>query len=221
MPPAIEFFFDYISPYAYLAWTQIHRMAARHGREVRPTPVLFAGLLNANGQLGPAEIPSKRLYVFKDALRSASLLGLPFRGPPTHPYNPLLSLRITHAELDKPHAVRVIDRLFHATWGSGAGVETADQVAAVLTELGLDVADVMARAHSAAIKQALRDNTDRAVAAGVFGVPTMLVGGELFWGYDSLGHLDRYLAGQESLDRSLVEQWARITSTADRRRDRT
>lgn len=217
MSRTIEFLFDYVSPYAYLAWTQIRSLARRHGSNLRRIPVLFAGLLQANGQLGPAEIPRKRLYMFKDALRTANVLGVPLIPPPSHPFNPLLALRVTCAEIDAPHTEHLIDRLFHAAWGSGQGVETPAQVARVLRELELDADEVITRASSPIAKQRLRDETDRALASGSFGVPTMLVNDELFWGCDSLGHLDRYLAGQESLDPSLIEQWRVIVPTAERR----
>lgn len=220
MTQAIEFLFDYISPYAYLAWTQIAELGRRHDRDVEPIPVLLAGLLNANGQLGPAEITNKRIYVFKDSMRSAKVLGVPFVCPATHPFNPLLSLRVTCAVTMPEDRTRLIDHLFHAAWGSGAGIETVPQVSAVLSEIGLDVDGVIARASSPEIKQQLRDNTDRAVAAGTFGVPTMLVDGELFWGYDSFPHLERYLAGEQSLDGSQIERWKNIRASAGRRRDR-
>lgn len=80
---AMLFYFDFISPYAYLAWTQLPALAARHERELVPVPVLFAALLNAHGQKGPAEIPAKRIYLFKDVCRKAHLLGLPPPSPPT------------------------------------------------------------------------------------------------------------------------------------------
>src|SRR5512140_3653821 len=97
---AIRFCFDYVSPYAYLAWTQIHALAARHGREVTPVPVLFAALLDAAGTKGPAEIPAKRGYVFKDVLRSAHRLRVPLVPPPAHPFNPLLALRVSSLDLE-------------------------------------------------------------------------------------------------------------------------
>ena len=220
MSTSIQFLFDYISPYAYLAWTQLPKLARRHGCSVEPIPVLFAGLLNANGQLGPAEVPSKRVYVFKDAMRSAHNLGLPLVPPPTHPFRPLLSLRVSCLETLGEQRWRVIDSLFHATWGSGAGVETGEQVSAVLANLGLDPTDIIAQASTVKIKQRLRDNTAQAIAAGVFGVPTMLIGGELFWGYDSFGHIDRFLSGKEALDTTLVQRWIDIRATAERRRER-
>src|SRR5687768_5710550 len=92
----LKFFFDYVSPYAYIGWTQIHRIAEAHARSVLPVPILFAGLLNAHGQKGPAEVSAKRLYVIKDAYRKAIRFGLPpLVPPPTHPFNPLLALRVS------------------------------------------------------------------------------------------------------------------------------
>ena len=99
---AVTYYFDYISPYAYLAWTQVHRVAAPHGRAVESVPVLFAALLDANGQKGPAEIPRKRVYLFKDVIRSAHSLGEPIAPPASHPFNPLLALRVTAADLPAP-----------------------------------------------------------------------------------------------------------------------
>src|SRR5262245_43770609 len=82
MAAPIDFYFDFVSPYAYLGWTQIHALAARHGRTVRAVPTLFAALLNHSGTLGPAEIPLKRVYIFKDALRTAKVFGVPLEPPP-------------------------------------------------------------------------------------------------------------------------------------------
>lgn len=92
MSEPISFHFDYLSPYAYLAWTQLHALAAQDGRDVLPVPTLLAALLDHSGSRGPAEIPAKRVYIFKDALRSARVLGLPLAPPPRHPFNPLLAL---------------------------------------------------------------------------------------------------------------------------------
>ena len=114
MSAPLRFYFDYISPYAYLAWTQIHALAARHGRTVEPVPVLFAALLDANGQRGPAEIPRKRVYIFKDTLRTAHLLGVPLGGPKTHPFNPLLALRVSSLPMEPETRRRLIDKLYAA-----------------------------------------------------------------------------------------------------------
>jgi 2-hydroxychromene-2-carboxylate isomerase len=218
-PPTIRFLFDFISPYAYLAWTQIHALAERAGAVVQPEPVLFAALLNANGQKGPAEIPSKRLYVFKDALRRAARFGVPISPPPTHPFNPLLALRAASLPLPAPARRRLIDGLYAATWGGGQGIEGAGEVSAAATAAGLDGEGVVRDAQSPEAKARLRAQTDAALAAGAFGVPTMIVGEELFWGSDSLPELEAHLRGDDPVQRAdaaAIARWAAITPSARR-----
>src|SRR5262245_43625018 len=94
MPRSIRFFFDFISPYSYLAWTQLPQLAQRHSCTVQATPVLFAALLDAHGTKGPAEVPARRRYVMKDIARKAHAFGVPIDVPFAHPFNPLLALRI-------------------------------------------------------------------------------------------------------------------------------
>jgi 2-hydroxychromene-2-carboxylate isomerase len=205
----IDFYFDFISPYAYLGWTQIHALAARHGQTVRPIPILFAALLNHSNTRGPAEIPAKRAYLFKDTKRLAATFGVPFAPPPTHPFNPLLALRVAGVAAD----TRVIDALFRATWGGGGGVETVDAIARVLGE---DAAPLLAEAAAPAAKQRLRDATDAAIAAGVFGVPSMIADGELFWGCDSLPHLERFLDGDDPITPADVAAFRALVPSATR-----
>lgn len=214
--PVVRFLFDFISPYAYLAWTQIHAVVERRGAAIEPVPVLFAALLNAHGQKGPAEIPPKREYMFKDVLRSAYRLGIPLVPPPTHPFNPLLALRAASLDLPAPARRALIDRLFQATWGGGRGVDSAEAVAAAATAAGLDGAAIVAEATAEATKVRLRQRTEEAIAAGVFGVPTMITGQELFWGFDALEHLDGYLRGDDPLDPVLLQRWSSILASARR-----
>ncbi len=211
----MRFHLDYISPYAYIAWTQIHALAERHGRTVEPVPVLFAAMLNANDTRGPAEIPAKRIYIFKDVLRTAAHLGIPLVPPPAHPFNPLLALRVTALPMSAASRRALIDRLFAATWGGGGGVTDRDVVDRIAAEVG--VADASERASAPAIKQQIRDSTAAAIAEGVFGVPTVTVDGELFWGYDSFGHIDRFLAGDARLDPDALARWIDLPAAARRR----
>jgi len=210
----LRFCFDYISPYAYLAWHRIHGLAECHGRTVQPVPILFAALLNHHGHKGPAEIPSKRVYVFKDVVRTAAVQGVPLQPPPSHPFNPLLALRLTTAVTEPVQQRALIDALFHATWGGGDGVTDPDAVAALAEEVG--VSDAVARATDPAVKEAVKQATADALAAGVFGVPTVLVDGELFWGVDSLDHLERFLAGRDPVTPELLDQWADLPASAGR-----
>lgn len=213
----IRFHLDFISPYAYLAWTQIHALADRCGAVVEVAPVLFAGLLNHHGQKGPAEIPAKRRYVFKDTLRRAILLGVPVAPPSSHPFNPLLALRAVMAA--PPDAKRaLVDGLFAATWGRAAvkGIDRAEVVESVARDAGLDGAALVARAAAPDVKDALRRATEDAIAAGVFGVPSMQVGAEIFWGLDSFDLLEHHLRGEDPITPELLETLLAIPSSAQR-----
>ena len=98
--PSIKFYFDYISHNAYIAWTQIDDLAKKYSRQIEPIPVLFAGLLNAHNQLGPAEVKAKRNWMLGNTLRKAAVLNIPLNPPASHPYNPLLSLRASLIEVE-------------------------------------------------------------------------------------------------------------------------
>ena len=215
-PTPLAFYFDFVSPYAFIAWTQVHAIAERNGRTVTPIPVLFAGLLDAHGTKGPAEIPAKRTYTFRDAYRKAHRLGLPtLRPPPSHPFNPLLALRVSTLPLDAHDQRRLIDALYENTWVNGAGVETPESVAAAATRVGLD-GDALVRAATAPeAKERLRAATAEAVARGVFGVPTVLVDGEVFWGTDGLELIEGFLRGEDPVPLDLA--WAERPVTAMRR----
>jgi len=213
----VRFYFDFLSPYAYIAWTQIHPLAERYGRDIDAVPILFAALLGTHGTKGPAEIPAKRLYVFKDVMRTARVLGLPLSPPPAHPFNPLLALRVASSDLDRPARRRLIDGLYRATWGGGPGVNDPAVVARIADEAGLDGAALVAGAERDEIKARVKAQTDEALALGAFGIPSILVDGELFWGYDSFGHVERRLAGRDPLDDLDLKRWKDLPASARRR----
>ena len=215
-PKQVAFYLDFVSPYAFLAWTQVHAIAARHGAIVEPIPVLFAGLLDAHGTKGPAEIPAKRAYTFRDAYRKAHRLGLPvLRPPPSHPFNPLVALRVASQPLEPDAKRRLIDALFENTWVNGAGVETPEAVAAAASRAGLDGEALVRAALTPESKERLKGATADAVAHGVFGVPTVLVDGEIFWGTDGLELVEGFLRGEDPVPKDL--SWADRPVTAMRR----
>jgi 2-hydroxychromene-2-carboxylate isomerase len=188
MPAATEvsFVYDVISPFAYLALPRLKELPAH--AQLSYVPVLFAGLLQHFGQLGPAEIPAKRRFTYRFALWRARRLGLPMRMPPRHPFNPLSALRlILAAGNDARAATTVLDAVFRD------GRDVSDP--AVIAQLG-EALGVAAPAQAIAreeIKQRLRANTDWAIARGVFGVPTLVIGDELFWGHDAIDMALDYL----------------------------
>ncbi|CAN5518354.1 2-hydroxychromene-2-carboxylate isomerase [soil metagenome] len=203
MSDPIVFYLDFISPYAYVAWNQVHAIAKKHDRTVTPIPILFAAVLDAHGQKGPAEIPAKRVYTFKDALRKAHHAGLPLVPPPSHPFNPLLALRVASLPMDPTAQRKVIDALYDATWRTGAGVENAALVENAVTQAGFDGPALVNAASEASAKDRLRDATKAAIDRGVFGVPTVAIGDELFWGVDGLAFVDAFLRGEDPVPSDL------------------
>ena len=203
----LRFYFDYVSPNAYLAWTQLPVLADRHGVVIEPVPVLFAGLLGAHGRVGPAEVPVVMRWMWKNILRKTLILGVPFNPPAFHPFNPLLALRVSSLSLHPSERSRLIDALFRAVWVRGLHVSEPEAVRSVADEAGLPGAELVARAGDAGAKSKLRAQTDEAIARGVFGVPTIAAGDELFWGYDDWPQLARFLEGADPLDPDTWKKW--------------
>ncbi|MEM7136736.1 MAG: 2-hydroxychromene-2-carboxylate isomerase [Myxococcota bacterium] len=212
----LRFHFDYLSPYSYLAWQDVRPMCRTHGLQLEPAPTLLAALLNHHGHKGPGEIPPKRAYVYRDCLRRAVAKGLAFEAPHSHPFLPLLPLRVTC--LDMPRDVReaLIDRLFAATWAHSEDVSDSDVVGGICEDLG--IADALLRAEEPGTKARLRATTEDAIAHGVFGVPTMIVADALFWGTDSFVHLERYLVGDDPVQTADLSAWDALEPSARRRR---
>lgn len=197
--PTIRFLFDYISTNAYLAWLVLPDLARRHGATVEPVPVLFAGLLGATGMFGPAEVPQKARWMWRNNLRKAARLGVPLTRPAFHPFNPLLALRASGLPMDDTARTRLITGLFDAVWVHEQHVSEPAVVAAVADAAGLDGRRIVAQANEPEAKARLRRQTDEAIAIGVFGVPSMVVGQEVFWGYDDFPYLEDYVAGRDPL----------------------
>ncbi len=181
----IGWYFDFVSPYSYIAFKRLHELP--RDVEVELKPVLFAALLNHFGQKGPAELSTKRRFAYRWCTWWAQSLGIPFRFPASHPFNPLHHLRLAIAADATP---RNVGRIFDALWTTGAEPSDPTAFAALAKDLGVD----QTRLGAPEVKDALRRNTEDAIARGVFGVPTYEVEGELFWGADSIGFLNAFLA---------------------------
>ncbi len=208
----MQFLFDFVSPYSYVAWKRVHALAARHGRTVEAVPVLFAALLDHHGHKGPAEIPSKRDHMAKQLLRIAAREGIPLAPPPAHPFNPVAALCV--ACLGHPDRRRLIDVVFDAVWAGGPGVAEPDTLAKVLDAAGFQGEALVVERKRGSGR--LRANTRSAIEAGVFGVPTILVDGELFWGFDSFPDVDAFLAGRDRIDEDALARWRTLPAAAVR-----
>lgn len=212
----LSFYFDYISHNAYLAWVRVIPLCEKHDLILNPMPVLFGALLTANGQLGPAEIRDKSLWMLRDVLRKSKQHDIPIAPPASHPFNPLAALRATCTNMNDGQRIALVTALFEATWVYGRDVSDAGVVADVVTSVGLDAEQVTKDAHSDEVKTRLRRQTEEALASGVFGVPTMILQSRLFWGFDDLGSLDIFAAGADPLRDDDIEPWLDVKPSVQR-----
>jgi len=189
----IEFLFDVVSPFAYLAFERLSQALEGCSYVVDYRPVLFAGLLQHWGQKGPAEMESKRAWTFRHVHWQAAQQGTPMHTPAQHPFNPLPLLRLALA--CGPNRF-VVEQLFRHVWDAGGADATDPERLAALTARlapGRDPA-------GDDVKRELRESTELAIAEGVFGVPSMLCEGRLFWGLDALPMLRAAVAGEAWFD---------------------
>jgi 2-hydroxychromene-2-carboxylate isomerase len=203
----LRWYFDVISPFAALQWPKVKALAAR--RDVVLVPVLLAAVLAARGQKGPAEIPGKREFTYRHVLWQAREAGVPLEFPPAHPFNPVTALRLCIAG---GCTVAVVDAVFDWIWVQGRAGDNSDALQPLLQQLGID-ADAVA---DPAVKNALRANTDAALAAGVFGVPTLQVGDALFWGNDAHAFALAVLDDPALLDDPQMRRIANLPIAASR-----
>jgi len=188
----LTFWFDVVSPYAYLAFERLPQALEGLSYSVEYRPVLFAGLLKHWGQKGPAEIEPKRQWTFRQVHWLAHTHGIELQMPAQHPFNPLSLLRLAVA--CGPNR-RVVEAVFRHVWQDGGDANNAQRIAALTAQLAppRDPA-------SDAVKDALRASTDAAIARGIFGVPTIELDGRLFWGVDALPMVAAALRGDTWFD---------------------
>jgi 2-hydroxychromene-2-carboxylate isomerase len=188
----LEFFFDYGSPYSYLADTQLAGLAARTGATVVYRPMLLGAVLKATGNASPITVSAKARYSGADLARWARRYGVPMRPNPYFPINTLRLMRgaVATQPSDFEHYHRAV---FRAMWEEEQNLGDEAVVRGVLERAGLDGARVLARTESPEVKDRLRTHTDEAIERGVFGAPAFFVGEELFWGNDRLQFVEEAL----------------------------
>lgn len=188
MSKAVDFYFDVGSPAAYLAWTQMPRLARETGATVNYRPMLLGGVFQATGNRSPMEVPAKSRWMNQDLERFAARYGVEFRHNPHFPINTLMLMRgALGLQMRSPERlVPYGDAVYRAIWVEGRNMNDAAEVAASLQAAGFDPRALLAFTQDAEVKENLKAVTQEAVARGVFGAPTFFVGNQMFWGQDRL-----------------------------------
>jgi 2-hydroxychromene-2-carboxylate isomerase len=187
----LEFFYDFVSPYSYLASTRVEAFAGRAGATIRWRPFVLGGVFKAAGNRAQFEIPAKAKHMLTDLDRWAKRLGVPLHFPETFPFNPILSLRTALAAEAAGKLVPATHAIYRARWADQRDIADPAVLAAVLTEAGLDGAALVAAAPN--YKEALIKQTQEAIDRGAFGGPLFFVGEEMFVGNDRLDFVEEAL----------------------------
>ncbi len=195
MTKQVDFYFDFSSPYGYLAAQTVDDLAERHGADLRWRPILLGAVFKKTGAAPLVDLPLKGDYARRDMARCARRLGVTFTFPETFPFSSVAASRAFYwlHERDPAQARALAKALYHAVFGEGRSIEAPEEVAAVAGELGLDPSSVKAALEDPEVKARLRQEVEAAVAAGVFGSPFFIVDGEPFWGHDRMDEVERWL----------------------------
>ena len=204
-PKSIDFYFDYISPFAHFAWRNVASLAKRYECQIHAHPVVFGKLLDKWGQLGPAEITPKRKWLNQYCLRYAALNGFAYNPPKFHPFNPLAALRMSLKEVSGDNQHKIIGAIFEAGWCRGEDLGDLPTLVSLLEERAVDGNYLSQQIALPNVKQLLMDETNMAIDLGVFGVPCMIIDGLLFWGNDQMEHIELVLAGKDPLDKNKLD----------------
>jgi 2-hydroxychromene-2-carboxylate isomerase len=196
MTKTVEFFYDFGSPTVYLAATQLPDIAASVGATIDWRPMLLGGVFKSTGNQSPVVVPAKAAYMNNDLERFAKRYGVPFRFNPHFPINTLALMRGAVAYQDDVVASSTYrDAIFMAIWVEARNLNEPDVIGQVLSDAGLDPAELMNRIGQQTVKDQLIANTEEAVNRGVFGAPTFFVGEQMFFGQDRLDFVAEALSG--------------------------
>ena len=206
-----SWYFDFISPFSYLQLERVRQWRARI--DITPVPVAFGAILQQLGSVGPAEIPGKREFTYRSVLWQAERAGVTLHFPPAHPFNPLAALRLCIAAGGGWPSVEAI---FAYLWRDGRAGTNAAELAEVAR--ALEVENVEIAINSDDVKGRLRANTEAALAVGVFGVPTLRIGHELFWGNDASEMVEDWLANPVRFESEEYRRIANLPVGVQRRR---
>lgn len=192
----IDFYFDFLSPYSYVAWTWVRRQSY----DFNYIPVSVPSIISHFETKGPAQIGPKRNYLFKDLLRYTELHHIPFTTPLKLPFNSLYALRLALPEVAGADQFEIIDTIFRGGWEEGQDIGSDDVLKEILSKKGFAVLKLFLKMEAKEARAQLKQNISKALENNLFGVPTFLVDEEIFWGNDSIKYLEMYLNGSDPLD---------------------
>ena len=194
-PAPIDFYFDFSSPYGYLAAHRIDRIAESHGREARWRPFLLGVVFAITGQSPLISQPMRGAYALRDFSRSARALGIPFTMPEPFPVLTLAAGRAFYWLQDRDPALakRFAKSVYRRIFGEGGDIATAPAIVSIAEACGADGGELAAALAEKAVKERLKAETQAAIDHGVFGSPFVIVDGEPFWGADRLDQVDHWL----------------------------
>ncbi len=193
MPRRLEFFYDYVSPFSYLADSQLPALVERARADLVYRPFFLGGVMQATGNQPPATLPARAEYMPTDIARWARRYGVPVAFNPNFPMNTLQAMRAALAAQEQGTFPAYHAALFRAAWAEPVNLGDAAVLREVIAKAGLDAERILARAGADETKERLKANTAEAVARGAFGAPTLFVGDEMFFGNDRLDFVEEAL----------------------------
>ena len=195
MGKKVEFYYDFSSPYTYIASKRIEKICEDNGAELEWKPILLGGLFNDTGVKPAKEIEKKFAYVMQDTEDSAKRYGVEFHFPSLFPLNSVKTMRGAFAAAEKGKLTEYNHEMFRLYWTEGKDLSKDDVLREAVAGIGIDSDWFMARIGEQDIKDRLREETTKAAERGAFGAPTIFIGDKMFWGNDRLDFADRYLKG--------------------------
>ena len=195
MTETIDFYFEFASPYGYLASLEIDDLAARHGRTLNWRPFMLGAIFKVTNSAPMMTIPMKGDYMYRDVARCAKLMDVPLTKPDVAPMNSLAAMRVFYWLLDQDteKAVAFAKAIYHAYWGEGRDMSPVEAVSAVAGDLGIDPSAAKAATQDVAVKDRLKRETQTAIDRGAFGSPFIFVDEEGYWGHDRMHHIEHHL----------------------------
>jgi len=194
----IDFYFDFLSPYSYMAWTQIRDL----DWNLNFFPISLPNVISFYETKGPSQIKPKRDYLMRDLMRYKTINQIPFKVPSVLPFNSLYALRIVLQAKTNEEKRILTNLFFRASWELGLDIGNTQLLKDLLSENGFNADELIDKTSAKEVKQNLRDNIEKALSLGVFGVPTFIIDQELFWGNDSLKYVFMHLANKDPLPKN-------------------